>query len=540
MIEYPYELDKSSKKFVCPNCKRKTFVRFADTKTREYLPEQYGKCDRENNCGYESRPPKAEKSYAVQSEDLKRGCNNDVSIVPSQDVEKTLNRFVDNFSKFIIERYGELGKAALKNYNVGSCTKGTIFWQKAQSQVFRAGKIIEYGTDGYRRKDVQITWEHTINKRENFTLNQCLFGSHLIKPDTEKVFIVESEKTAIIGSIKFPEKLFLATGGVQNFGQINALRKEIRKIIIPDCGKATAEWTQKAKEIPNSFIFEIEKHCTQAEIESGADIADLWLNYKKIEPDEPTADEQYKDYIDDLDVPLKEIASITNWRGIDICRQTMTIIQGKPKAKKSALAQLICSDILKQNRKTKILYFDTEMSEKSVRIRTLSVAKLANIHDFKERFKKIKCRKMLNSERKDFVLKAISDFKCDIVVIDGVLDLINDFNDQKESNMLIAELNKCTAENNCHLILLLHQNKGNSSGQGHLGYFLEKKSDTLIDVNFTDKHTSVAVLKYDRDGGDFENFEFGFGQGGLQYFDTDFAPQAKNARTKTEKQIFEF
>jgi hypothetical protein len=536
--EFPYRYDKSSRKFPCPNCNHKSFVRFVDNQTGEYLPERYGRCDRENNCGYGLRPATEKNGCnTVESGDFKRGCNNEnseISTVPVPDVERTLNIFADNFSRCITGKYGDSGKEALRRYNVGSCTKGTVFWQRDISQVYRGGKIIEYQTNGRRTKN--IIWEHALNKRENFTLKQCLFGSHLIKTGVQRVFVVESEKTAVIGSILFSDKIFLATGGSANIGLAGKLNREIKKIFIPDCGQVE-NWSEKTKEFENSFVFSIEKHCTPEETESGADIADLWLRGIMIEPKEPTNAEKYSDFIDNLDIPLKEIPGITVWRGIDICRQTMTIIQGKPKAKKSALAQLICADILRQNSKVRILYFDTEMSEKSVRIRTLSVAKLANIHNFSERFIKIKCRKMLNSERKDFVFQAINDFKCDIVVIDGIIDLINDFNKIDESTNLIAELNKCTAQNDCHLILLLHQNKNNESGQGHLGYFLEKKCDTLINIKFVNRITSQASLKYDRDGGSFKDFDFGFGENGLQYFgeNVEYEPAYQNYY-ETEKE----
>ena len=46
---YQYTLEKGSVKYYCPNCKAKTFVKYIDTETGEYLPEQYGRCDRENN-----------------------------------------------------------------------------------------------------------------------------------------------------------------------------------------------------------------------------------------------------------------------------------------------------------------------------------------------------------------------------------------------------------------------------------------------------------------------------------------------------------
>ncbi len=54
--EYRYTFEKGSRKHICPECGKKRFVRYVDTKTGEYLPEQYGRCDREANCGYHLNP----------------------------------------------------------------------------------------------------------------------------------------------------------------------------------------------------------------------------------------------------------------------------------------------------------------------------------------------------------------------------------------------------------------------------------------------------------------------------------------------------
>ena len=53
---YRYSLQKGSKKYPCPNCCKKTFVRYIDTNTGEYLPDQYGRCDRESKCLYHLNP----------------------------------------------------------------------------------------------------------------------------------------------------------------------------------------------------------------------------------------------------------------------------------------------------------------------------------------------------------------------------------------------------------------------------------------------------------------------------------------------------
>jgi hypothetical protein len=66
MEVFRYSLDKSSKKFVCPNCSKKTFVLYVDTETGNYLTADFGKCDREQNCNYHKAPPKGKRAYLVE------------------------------------------------------------------------------------------------------------------------------------------------------------------------------------------------------------------------------------------------------------------------------------------------------------------------------------------------------------------------------------------------------------------------------------------------------------------------------------------
>lgn len=70
MENHRYHFDKSSKKFLCPACQKKTFVLYVEAVTGEYLPEQYGRCDRESNCGYFQLPPLETKCLFVPFESI--------------------------------------------------------------------------------------------------------------------------------------------------------------------------------------------------------------------------------------------------------------------------------------------------------------------------------------------------------------------------------------------------------------------------------------------------------------------------------------
>ena len=65
MLTFRYSLDSSSKKFVCPNCNKKTFVKYMDNESGNYLAEDYGRCDRESKCNYHKAPEKGDKAYLI-------------------------------------------------------------------------------------------------------------------------------------------------------------------------------------------------------------------------------------------------------------------------------------------------------------------------------------------------------------------------------------------------------------------------------------------------------------------------------------------
>ena len=64
-LSFKYTLDKSSKKYICPSCNKRTLVKYVDNETGKFLPDNFGRCDRESKCNYNYAPPKGKKYYLI-------------------------------------------------------------------------------------------------------------------------------------------------------------------------------------------------------------------------------------------------------------------------------------------------------------------------------------------------------------------------------------------------------------------------------------------------------------------------------------------
>jgi Trp operon repressor len=91
----------------------------------------------------------------------------------------------------------------------------------------------------------------------------------------------------------------------------------------------------------------------------------------------------------------------------------------------------------------------------------------------------------------EVIKEAIDDLRPDIVVIDGIRDLLADFNDVKESSRIINELMIITTTYNCGIITVIHTNKADNNARGHLGSELYNKAETVLQVANKDGTASV-------------------------------------------------
>lgn len=298
MIKFKYNLDKSSKKFVCPNCGKRRFVKFVDTETGNYLTENYGKCDRETECKYYAHPTneKTHFSYFIAPVVVP------TSYIDSRLIDETETDYKhNNFVKFLFNYFDarQVGKV-LEVYHVGTSKHrftnidfpnyrseggANIFWQIDNKNKVRTGKIMLYNeVSGKRIKEPfnHVNWAHSVLKLKGYNLKQCLFGLHRINIELSKpIAIVESEKTAIIMSIEAPDFLWLATGSKSNLKE--ELLKPLRNrniILHPDKGEFQ-DWQKVAIQLKaKGYKIAISDLLEKMELKQGFDLADYFVNEK--------------------------------------------------------------------------------------------------------------------------------------------------------------------------------------------------------------------------------------------------------------------
>ena len=97
--------------------------------------------------------------------------------------------------------------------------------------------------------------------------------------------------------------------------------------------------------------------------------------------------------------------------------------------------------------------------------------------------------------RFDIINRAIEQDHPDLVIIDGIADLIYNYNDVIESQDIVNKLAAISNKHNCCIVVVMHQNKGrqDKNMKGHLGTMLYQKCSDVFNV---EKCGSVFVASH--------------------------------------------
>jgi hypothetical protein len=125
----------------------------------------------------------------------------------------------------------------------------------------------------------------------------------------------------------------------------------------------------------------------------------------------------------------------------------------------------------------------------------------------------LKLRELEPKDRRMALRDSLYLRRPNIVVIDGIADLLYNTNDIEESDGLIGELMALSTQYNCHIINVLHTNPGTDKARGHIGSSLQRKSESVIYVH-RDENTSIVECQFSRNE-PFERFAFTVNDTGL-------------------------
>ena len=310
----------------CPACgKPRCFTRYLDTDTGELLPDEYGRCDREANCGYHLNPYHAgpgAASYAQQVRlDTKRNHPAPAAVkrtprplavpvvsIPPEVFTATLGHYERNALAQLLRGHFGLGVAdeLLRRFHIGTSAHwpgACVFWLLDTHGRVRGGQVVLYDATGHTVKEPRrcTTWAHTAlaqhcqrrgrpappwlaDYAKHSQKSPCLFGLPQLAtaPAGQPVALVESAKTAMMATPYSPRYVWLATMGLSYLtpARMEPLRGR-RIVLYPDAG-GLDNWRTKADELRDlgydvKVSDALEKLATDEERRAGLDPADVLL-----------------------------------------------------------------------------------------------------------------------------------------------------------------------------------------------------------------------------------------------------------------------
>ena len=157
-----------------------------------------------------------------------------------------------------------------------------------------------------------------------------------------------------------------------------------------------------------------------------------------------------------------------------------------------------CENLLKQG---KVRFIDTEQARNDTAriLKTIRAIIPEERHDDIE----VSCLRDADIDnygdndvsRYEFVSQSIEIERPDLVIVDGIADLIYNYNDVTESQDIVNKLAALANKHNCCIVVVMHQNKGNHDKmmKGHIGTMLYQKCSDVFQV---EKHGNLFVVSH--------------------------------------------
>jgi hypothetical protein len=212
-------------------------------------------------------------------------------------------------------------------------------------------------------------------------------------------------------------------------------------------------------------------------------------------------------------------------------------IVGASKSKKTFLKSLLVASFIgggtKQyansilsHRKSDMFVIDIDTEQSNFHAQTVFKRTVKLVGDNYQYYKPYAMRGLALIERIQLIEYIIyeSEYKDNIGLfcIDGIADLVADFNSVKECFDIVQKVMKWTDDKQFHLMTVIHQNSSSQKATGHLGSFIGKKAETVCNVEAKDGSVFVS-FPYMR-GFPIDEFNFNVNNEGLPYIVGDTQP----------------
>jgi len=198
--------------------------------------------------------------------------------------------------------------------------------------------------------------------------------------------------------------------------------------------------------------------------------------------------------------------------------QNFIVISGLPKTAKSTILSAAIASAFQPGEvfsmkftfpegRRRIAYFDTESSDYDFYRQVNRIKQFSNLNNLPLWCDCFTVREDGPAEIRALIVNYLeNNLDCPIIIIDGLLDLIFDYNSEIESRKLVNWFKRLTKVYNCLFVGVLHQGKGvGAQTLGHLGSNCDRwASSTLEMVKDKDKKTFTLQPRFLRSSEDFD------------------------------------
>jgi RecA-family ATPase len=229
--------------------------------------------------------------------------------------------------------------------------------------------------------------------------------------------------------------------------------------------------------------------------------------------------ENVDSYIFDINSKLPPENIIVSIQGKKcLSTKNVLVISGKPKSRKSVVAQSIIGAALSGksvlgieaniSNTDKVVLVDTEQSKHDLQNSLQRMSRLIEVDKLPENFICYSVRQLNPHKIKQAISEIVSKPEVRLLVVDGALDLILNMNDILEVKDVLDFLKKILSDTDVALILIVHQSKTTNFTIGHLGSFLDRFAQTVLEVTKIENGNSEIKAQMMRSDADFKPYEF--------------------------------